>query len=91
MMDKIYEINHSKSLLKLKKFRGNESYFLPQIKSQNDNLSFPEFIKFFKNESPRNTNNDESKMNIIKQMNNSSLNNSLYDNIKDSGTSAIQK
>jgi hypothetical protein len=91
MMDKIYDIEHSKSLMKLRKIRGNENYILPPIKTTNDNMSFLDFVKYFNVESSRYEKNDESKINNIKQVNYSSLSNTYYDNNKDSGTSSINK
>ena len=91
MMDKIYDIEHSKSLMKLRKIKDNGSYFLPQIKSSSDNLSFGDFIKYYNSESTKYNKEDESKMNIIKQVNYSSLSNTYYDNNKDSGSSSLNK
>ena len=91
MMDKIYDSEHSKSLMKLRKIRGSGNYNLPPIKTTNDNMSFLDFIKYFNIESARYAKEDESKINNIKYINYSSLSNTYYDNNKDSGTSSVNK
>ena len=91
MMDKIYDSEHSKSLMKLRKIRGSGNYNLPPIKTTNDNLSFLNFIKYFNIESARFAKEDESKINNLKYINYSSLSNTYYDNNKDSGTSSVNK
>ena len=91
MMDKIYDTEHNKYYMKLRKNKEYANFSLPHIKYSNDNMSFLEFIKCFNIESARYGKDDDSIINKIKQNNYSSLSNTYYDNNKDSGNNSINK
>ena len=84
MLDKLYDYNHSKSLLKLKSNKKYRNYFLPKIKSTNENLSFLDFLKYIKSETARNIKDDDKSMSKRKQINFSYGNLSDYNTNRDS-------
>ena len=92
IMDRNYNVDHVKALMKLRKFGGNENIVFPYIKSSNDNRSFLDYFKNYGNDSfLKNGRDDESKINKLKSINASSLSNTYYINNKDSGNNSLNK
>ena len=94
MMDKNYNEEHIKVLMKLKKIGENENVVLPQIKSSSDNPSVFEFHKYYNNTDSilRSGKDDESVVNKMKSINASSVSNTYYgNNNRDSGTNSVDK
>ena len=91
MLDKIYSIEHSKSLLKLRKFAEFKNSLLPSIKSSYDNMSFLDFVKNFNIESNRSGRDEDVFSEKIKRQYYHSLSNTHYDYKKDSGNNSINK
>ena len=96
-MDKNFNTEHIKAMMKLRKIRENENVVLPQIKSSSDNPSVFEFHKYYNNTDSilRSGKDDESVINKMKSINASSVSNTYYGHnkkdYKDSGTSSVDK
>ena len=93
-MDKNFNTEHIKAMMKLRKIRENENVVLPQIKSSSDNPSVFDYHKYYNNTESvlRSGKDDESIANKIKGINASSESNTYYGhNRKDSGTNSIDK
>ena len=96
-MDKNFNTEHIKAMMKLRKIRENENVVLPQIKSSSDNPSVFEFHKYYNNTDSilRSGKDDESVVNKMKSINASSVSNTYYGHnkkdYKDSGTSSVDK
>ena len=90
MLDKIYSIEHSKTLMKLRKF-GEFKSLLPSIKGSYDNMSFLDFVKNFNLETNRSGKDEDIFSERIKRKYYHSLSNTYYDIKKDSGCNSINK
>ena len=93
-MDKNFNTEHIKAMMKLRKIGENENVVLPQIKSSSDNPSVFDYHKYYNNTESvlRSGKDDESIANKIKGINASSESNTYYGhNRKDSGTNSIDK
>ena len=93
MMDKNYNEEHIKVLMKLKKIGENENVVLPNIKNSNDNPSTFDFHKYYYSTSSnmRSKKDDESNAKNMKSINASSVSNTYYGNNKDCGTNSVDK
>ncbi len=93
MMDKNYNEEHIKVLMKLKKIGENENVVLPNIKNSNDNPSTFDFHKYYYSTSSkmRSKKDDESNAKNMKSINASSVSNTYYGNNKNSGTNSVDK
>ena len=93
-MDKNFNTEHIKAMMKLRKIGENENVVVPQIKSSSDNPSVFDYHKYYNNTESvlRSGKDDESIANKIKGINASSESNTYYGhNRKDSGTNSIDK
>lgn len=93
MMDKHYNKEHIKAIMKLRKIGENENVVLPPIKSSSDNPSVFEFHKYYNStESALKSGKDnESNIKNMKSINASSVSNTYYGHNKDSGTNSVDK
>ena len=93
IMDKHYNKEHIKALMKLRKIGENENIVLPPIKSSSDNPSVFEFHKYHNStESALKSGKDnESNIKNMKSINVSSISNTYYGNNKDFGTNSVDK
>ena len=94
MMDKNYNEEHIKVLMKLKKIGENENVVLPNIKNSNDNPSAFDFHKYYYSTSSnmRSKKDDESNAKNMKSINASSVSNTYYgNNNKDSRSNSVDK
>jgi hypothetical protein len=93
MMDKNYNEEHIKVLMKLKKIGENENVVLPNIKNSNENPSTFDFHKYYYSTSSnmRSKKDDESNAKNMKSINASSVSNTYYGNNKDCGTNSVDK
>ena len=96
MMDKNYNIDHKKVLMKLSKIRDNENIVLPSIKNSTDNPSVIEYNKYYNTESVLRSKDGDSFHKNMKSVNGSSLNDTYYnkknkDKDKDSSDNSINK
>ena len=93
MMDKNYNEEHIKVLMKLKKIGENENVVLPNIKNSNDSPSAFDFHKYYSTSSNmRSKKDDESNAKHMKSNNASSVSNTYYgNNNKDCGTNSVDK
>lgn len=92
-MDKNFNTEHVKAIMKLRKIRENENVVLPQIKSASENLSVFDFHKIYNGtESAMRSRKDaESSINKMRSINASSVSNTYYGINKDSGTNSVDK
>ena len=69
IMDKNFNTEHLKAIMKLRKIRENENIILPQIKSSSDNPSVYDFHKYYNNTESiiRSGKDDESMSNKMKK------------------------
>jgi len=93
MMDKNYNEEHLKVLMKLKKIGENENVVLPNIKNSIDNPNGFDFHKYYYSTASnmRSRKDDESNGKNMKSINASSVSNTYYGNNKDSGNNSIDK
>ena len=91
MLDKLYNSEHTKSLLKIKKLGDYGKNLLPQIKGTYDNISFLDFVKNYNIETARSGRDEESVNDKIRRKYFYSLSDTAYDNKKDSGNNSLNK
>lgn len=93
-MDKNFNTEHLKAILKLRKIKDNENVILPAIKSSSDNPSVFDFHKIYNGTEPiiRSGKDEESMRNRLRSINASSVSNTYYGNNKDySRTDSVDK
>ena len=92
-MDKQYQEEHTKTLMKLKKIAENDNVVLPPIKNSHDNPTLMESKKYYNTESGLKSGKDyESNGNKIKSVDeNESGTGSFNDSRKGSGTNSVDK
>ena len=95
MMDKNYNEEHIKVLMKLKKIGENENVVLPNIKNSGDSHNGLDLHKIYcsTDSNMRSKKDDESNNNKnMKSINASSVSNTYYgNNNRDSGTNSVDK
>ena len=92
-MDKDFQEEHTKTLMKLRKIGDNENVVLPPIKNSHDNPTLMESKKYYNTESGLKSGKDyESNGNKIKSVDeNESGTGSFNDSRKGSGTNSVDK
>ena len=90
MLDKIYNSEHTKTTLKIKKLGDFGKVLLPKIQGT-DSMSLLDFVKNCNYETARTGKDEESVSDKIKRKYICSLSDTNYDNKKDSGNSSTNK
>ena len=91
MLDKLYNSEHAKSTVKIKRLGDYGKIVLPQIKGTYDNISFLDFVKNYNIETARSGRDEESVNDKIRRKYFYSLSDTTYDNKKDSGNNSLNK
>ena len=90
MLDKIYNSEHLKTTMKIKKLGDFGKVLLPKIQGT-DSMSLLDFVKNCNSETARSGKDEESVGDKIKKKYICSLSDTNYDNKKDSGNSSTNK
>ena len=91
-MDKNYQEEHTKTLMKLRKVQENENVVLPPIKNSHDNPTLMESKKNFNSEYIQKSRKDDDSNNRIKSFDeDESDNKSFIGSGKGTGTNSVNK